>query len=523
MPELPGKILPKGRREELLEKLEERDIQPRITFPFFVGERRKKAVKTLAGEREPTEDLVGDLMESDDRIEKKAGFYLLPEVDMSPEEVRDYAEELEDYSGEAQEEAGKTRIKLLQKLPEEESFKELKKSLEKGNEIEAEQAARSLIHYGEKGFKELRKVAEGKKVFSSEKAAKIGAAEALAGFEKDGAAALLKEMARNSSEHSEVRKEAAKQLGNYSENTKSVLADLSTKLDEEVKEGARKGKMNAIMQLSDDKAIQELERKIEEGNLAEKKEAAETIIQYGEDALPYLEDLVKYSSNSRVKSLAKKSMNFINAEEEYRELLWNQKPLFATPFTDKLAERTKKLQEISSELQEEFQEDFTGITIFGSTSKGYLNPESDLDYAVISDDEDAVDKFQDLADEKDLDLCEGFYMKKEKGEERQPNHLFSGLFFGDHDELMELQKETLQEMDEEEWEEVRRNIEQEEANFEKMIPRLQLDEGEKLDKATSLLKVPPDRETTLGILERRVGNEEKIGERIEESMEEQDV
>lgn len=191
-------------------------------------------------------------------------------------------------------------------------------------------------------------------------------------------------------------------------------------------------------------------------------------------------------------------------------LLGSQKALFATPYTKELVDAMTGVQNLSQKLKEKFGDKFIGITVFGGASKGYFS-KTDIDAAIIAKQgvrEEGIYQYIkeqlpsrhiyelfhvptliDWGDEV-LDLC---------GESER---LFHGLFFGDNNKLLRLQKTLLEKTNENDWDNLRKDIlERETENFETLAGRFGLtqEETEKVKIITMLTRTPPTRDEALKI------------------------
>ena len=152
-------------------------------------------------------------------------------------------------------------------------------------------------------------------------------------------------------------------------------------------------------------------------------------------------------------------------------------------------------------LRLEFGDDFVGITIVGSTAKGYATPKSDLDYAVIASNPKILSIFRELA--KDLRLCTEHYVTPASPENQR--FLFHGLFFGDRRLLEQRQAGLINNISEADWNAVIGQIASHEVNLSK-ANRFDLNDAEmnRLVLATRLLRVPPELSEVKNILRRRL-------------------
>jgi predicted nucleotidyltransferase len=274
-------------------------------------------------------------------------------------------------------------------------------------------------------------------------------------------------------EVSVVREAVAKALGNLGEQSLPILEKMSKDENLDVRKAAIQARIKIIVESK------------------------------GEQSLPILEKMSKDEVDA-VRKAAKTAIAQLK-KGGYKYLLSTQKPLFATPETKVLAERIKKLQEIAQKLKEKFKDKFIGITILGGMAKGYLREESDLDWGIIAKDKKVSEEFQKIA--KSLNLCHEHYAEVSKKNEVLKNKdvLFYGLFFGDHKELRKLQKIAFQNMDKNEWDDIRRHIMINETNLFKAAERFNINEEEmeRLCQFATLLRVPPSYNEALEIVKKR--------------------
>lgn len=232
---------------------------------------------------------------------------------------------------------------------------------------------------------------------------------------------------------------------------------------------------------------------------------AQALPQLGEKALPILKEMGK-DENWVVREVAE--IGIMKIKRGYKWFLATQKPLFATLFIPELARRVLKLQEISQELKKEFKDKFIGITIFGSTAKGYFKPESDLDWGMIAQTRECASKFIEMA--KDLKLGSEHHadLNERYQIEKNEHLLFQGLFFGDNKKLLEIQRNFLRNIDEKKWDEIRKIIMKNEINLFSLFKTTERfsfkkDEIEKITNAILLLRVPPSHKEALEIVEKK--------------------
>jgi predicted nucleotidyltransferase len=173
-------------------------------------------------------------------------------------------------------------------------------------------------------------------------------------------------------------------------------------------------------------------------------------------------------------------------------LLGSQKPVFATPHRRALVKRLAAIDGISRGLKKEFGDGFVGITVFGSSSKGYWREGRDLDYALIGSNPKVAERFEELS--KGLRACESHYLNVDRSEPKKLSPLFRGLFFGDHGKLRQLQKKAVAKMSESEWRSLRADVYFEEIrNLEKADYRFGIPAADRqlLRLVVARLRVPP--------------------------------
>jgi predicted nucleotidyltransferase len=240
-----------------------------------------------------------------------------------------------------------------------------------------------------------------------------------------------------------------------------------------------------------------LEKLASDEQLGVKEAVLKSAWKMGESGLPILKKFVN-DKNRFVSTMAKDAVSVFAG---YSELFWNQKPLFATPYTKELVKKVSKLNEVSKQLKEEFGNAFVGISVLGSTSRGDMGPKEDLDYTMIAENEKVLKRFNELAGDELLLDKEG-YVKPGNIESLSPDGvsmLFSGIFFGDNKRLSKLQSKAVEKMDDSQWDQARKRMLSRTTDISKGVEK-----GGVLEHATSLLRVPRTREETLKVLKRRM-------------------
>ncbi len=200
--------------------------------------------------------------------------------------------------------------------------------------------------------------------------------------------------------------------------------------------------------------------------------------------------------------------------KERLEIFASKKPVFASLHTAILAEQANKLNGIKKEMAEHFGNDFTGFVINGSFLKGYYEPQSDIDYIVISSNQNARGYFAELLKKNGLEGCllvqwdvNPKVIKDYGIKASRALLLFNGVFFGDYKKMVDLQKEYLKKANEKDWEELRFNMLDNEfkTRIFKIKERLKFDE-KKLEEAEQLIalrRVPPPLEEARKVIYKR--------------------
>ncbi|MEM0360579.1 MAG: HEAT repeat domain-containing protein [Candidatus Diapherotrites archaeon] len=241
-----------------------------------------------------------------------------------------------------------------------------------------------------------------------------------------------------------------------------------------------------------EKAIPELEQLARDSHPFVAQAAAKSLIEILEKKrkTPKIEKLAK-SENPAISIEAQKAL--ARQKKTRWLLLATRKPFAATTHLKEILERTSTLKNIASQLKQEFGEQFTGITVFGSTSKGYAQPTSDIDYAIIATNPKAAQRFQEIARQKKLPLCkEHIHVNPTNTGDKNTAFLFCGLFFGDRTALKTAQKNAFEKMTPWQWNEIREEIHKKETFLEKAFERHQISEKQKQRlKAAAALRTPP--------------------------------
>ncbi|MFH0791853.1 MAG: nucleotidyltransferase domain-containing protein [bacterium] len=206
-------------------------------------------------------------------------------------------------------------------------------------------------------------------------------------------------------------------------------------------------------------------------------------------------------------------------------LMSTKKPLFATSNPAELIERLSRVEHIADAvsgilsiinfLTRKHKQSF-GIIINGSTAKGYMSPESDLDLTIIGNDpatlktgEAMIRKFAGAK------ICEAGIKIIDTnnflgGLDRVRSYrLFSGLYFGDTNLLIRAQADLFSALDEQQWDDLRISMKfYEELNIDRALKRNLKGSGygdlSDLKKVITLNRVPPPYQETKALIEKRM-------------------
>lgn len=446
---------PKEEVKKLIKELHKYspELKPRSAFVFPLNENRKDALEMIETD-EFNEEKVMKFLESDDFIEKQAGLYFFSKIPKLSEE--NYAKALA----------------IIEQM-----------GGNKGGDIqEAMTQARVKIIIETKGKEDL---------------------------------SILEQMSKD--KNRDVQEAAIQALGNLGEKALLILEQkqISKDEDEDIREAAAQAKVKIIIETKGKQALPALEQMSRDlgGGRHVQRAAAQARVKIiieteGKKALPILKQMNK-DKNWYIQEAAAQALKKAKGAKEHKWLLATRKPLFATPHTKELAERILKIQEIVKNLKEKYKDDFVGLTIFGSTAKGYFTKrlfhQSDLDWGIIARKKEVSEEFKKMA--KSLYLCFEHYVGMNEKYQIQQNEgmLFYGLFFGDYTKLLEIQKEFLENTSKEKWDEIRKDILENETHLYKAEERFGLtkEEMEKIIQTTALLRVPPSYEETLKIVGKR--------------------
>lgn len=425
--------------EEINQELKEfPELKPRLTFNFSLNENRRDALEMINRESEIDSEKIMQLIQSSDFVERNAGLYLISQKpDFSEEDKKEILQILDGMVQDRDEDVKKVALRAKVNLV--------------------------LMAQDEESLEKISK-------------------------DKDWM----------------VREAAIQVFGSFGDKYLPILERMS-KDDKDlyVKELARA----QVLINRGEKSLPILEKMSRDKHFSVRESAIEILGQIGKKSLPILEQMMLKEEDDYLRDLISTTLNNLKilSESFHKWLFATQKPLFATPFTKELSEQIIELENISRLVKDKFGNDFIGLTIFGSVSKGYANKKSDLDWSFIAKNKEASKCFNDLVkSSSNLRPCVfgGRYnVGLGAGDpiEQHQDALFYGLFFGDRKQLLKLQKEVLNNISEEDWDKIRKQILEHETNLNKIAQRVEIknSELEQIRQASALLRVPPPYNETL--------------------------
>jgi len=177
------------------------------------------------------------------------------------------------------------------------------------------------------------------------------------------------------------------------------------------------------------------------------------------------------------------------------ELLGTAEAHLAAKELNMLAERLDAIKRITELVRREFGGKFTGVLVLGSTSKGYVEYGSDLDFRVLGS-AAARRRFLELALKENL--AGG---KLHDIEKAGAFNLFTGLFFGDRKGLLRIQRKTANSLTEEKWGSFISSIRDNDSIANGMVRHLvPPSEDERLQVSAMLTRLPPTLRETRALL-----------------------
>jgi len=368
-----------------------------------------------------------------------------------------------------------------------------------------EAVAKAIASAGKQGLTYLREMAKDKKPY-----VRRAAANAIASAGKQGLTfqltylreIYLREMVTD--KNADVLRIVANAMGNIGERGLPYLLEMATDKEAYV----RRIVANAMGNIGE-RGLPYLKEMTKDSDRNVRMDAINAIASAGKLGLPYLQEMAK-DPDMAVREAVTNAMQEITGK---RFLLSSRAPFAATAYLPEILKRAKTFDEISSKMKRKFGAGFTGIVVFGSMAKGYANPESDVDYAVIASNPVAASAFKDFCKNKGLPLCIDHYVNPKEYNTSNAAPLFYGLFFGDRKALRRAQRSTFSRMNEEQWNTVRSRILENEAQLTKAFERFGITskkEQQRL-KAAAALRVPPPYKEMKQLLDLKKTTPKKTG------------
>lgn len=194
-------------------------------------------------------------------------------------------------------------------------------------------------------------------------------------------------------------------------------------------------------------------------------------------------------------------------EDVVKELVERREGIFVTGHSRELYENIlQKPIEIVETMQQEYP-NFVGVTIVGSMSLGYWMPPSDLDYCLIFNESDKVqredineirDNFAKKVRQAGIIPCKGVnyvFNPNDNLDMERYSLLFRGEFFGDRSRLKKVRSRSIDKTDVQTWNRIRDSITrfQFQTNLSKFRDRFGLskEEIEKVKRLKTILWHPP--------------------------------
>lgn len=473
------------------------ELKPRLTFLFPLNEKRQNALEALESGEITDLKKIEEILASDDFIEREAGFYALGNslfVDKNVSEklikiLDGMYKEFSPYRivGKIGDLVARVKMNILVASRQEKSLPEIKLIMEKG--------------------------------FSSEKLAAVEALY-LGGMANEGLEFLSK---TDFSANDWTREEIAEGLEIFGEKALPLLEKLMVDKSENTRIKAIKSKAGILINSGEEKAFPFLEKMAEYDDWRVRKNIVASLSGVGKTFLPLIEKL-KNDKNEYVRNAAMESeRKKLFRREPHSWLFGSRKSLFTTISTKEAAERIINLQHIVRGCEQKFKDRFVGLVVVGSLDKGYfdIDSESDLDAVILAKDYEVAEYVYDegifvdmcrgimiaKAKEKGGKLCDGYVNINDELDDEESAFLFYGLFFGNREKLLDLQKKILNNVDEKKWDEIRKCILGAQTKLFKAAKRFNMNE-DKLDRIkqfSALLRVPPSLAETRDIVNSKKG------------------
>ena len=483
MPKFYSLEKPSSEKREFLEKTisEQPGAKPRLIFMFPINKSRESALEMIKTNNIDENEAI-ELLQSDDFIERYSGLYLLDKISSYSEDsnkkislILENMKTIETIMDlDINRLIARIRIKInINSENETENLRNIEKMSNGSNPYIRREIIPELAKDVKKNLCILEKLSLDKDRYVRQKIA-----EEIICFGKD-----TPQIIKNLLEDNDwfIRRELALQSNGLDDKVFDVANKLANDENEYVRQAVIKSEVDSV---------------IDNNN---KKESLEILEEMSSDM------------DSDVREVADQETRKLNKKEGNMWLLSSKKPLFSTFETKELIDKINKLEIIMEEVSMIYKDNFVGVVLYGSTAKGYSQKESDIECKVIGKTEEVHNCFNELAKELKLKLCEfeNHYIDIDEHDKIKSHHenLFCGLFLGDYKKLKQMQKKFIEDTNETDWDEIRKEIRRHEIELYKAVPRLNIEneELEKIKQYASILRVPPTYSEMKKLL--RINNE----------------
>lgn len=464
-----------ARAKELADQLRREGTAGRLTFKFALPENRRQALQMLSDDR-PSVKQVSHLLEAKEKPVILAALVAARSAQgASMEDIKKKVFALMHHQDPAiRKESLTTHVRLS-----EEPLAQLRELIQVKSAVLKNRAEQELLRHPEATSTDLEKLLESPRV-------RWKAAERL------------------------VETAKAEELRHLEKNTHETVRNLAKA--QRIKNGLKKLQVHQLLRIVEGKPS--IRRAVALAELMQHPEAqpehfiallnhpepivalnaASALARHPDVTESHLENL-KTSPKKEFQMFAAMEPMFQPRANAYGWLLGSQKPIYGNPDTADIAGKTRKLQRIATELAREFPGSFVGITLVGSTEKGYATTASDVDVGLIATTAEKTGmgrRLRKLMKAHDMS-ADIYHCNPEKS--RNLDLLFRGLFIGDTGRLRQHQRQILADMTIQKWEKLIKAAD-EETEIRKMKDRYAIrDEPfERLEAAYRLTRALPPLE-----------------------------
>ncbi len=183
----------------------------------------------------------------------------------------------------------------------------------------------------------------------------------------------------------------------------------------------------------------------------------------GEAARPLLDRIAstirapRHTRNREFEALTEALSNTPSFRRQMSDRIMGvEEPALATPYMLQNLQTMEEITAVVDEFSRRYGNNFTGVFVRGSTGKGYMRGESDIDVTVITEDQRIAREFAEELYKKTGTRVEQHSTSRESIVSGQGYRLFSEMFIGELGEREKLRREYLNSADEQDWESTRR-------------------------------------------------------------------